>query len=860
MAAGNLYNIGLFSNIGSVNIPSFIDYVVTEGYSVAGLGAATYAVTATTGATAYRKQSSDGRWWQIDVNQLYPAMVGALGDGVTDDAAAYQAALNYGAGSPGSVFGGRLIGSIASPLIIPNGVRLEGLGGQQSASGLKLLSTFPHTTINGDQTLPYAAFSSTFTLNVASTAGFPLGSGGITPAGGVGVLVCKERTILYTGTTSTSFTGCWTVPCDIGVTLANGSAISTPAVWLTGPGDGQVGFSTRIDGFSIDCNDVAGSACLWTSHLQEGGGWSDMLFKAFRNYGFRADQAYAFGPTAAQCNDWDGKDYWCTTSDNAESECVDIHIALIWPPGGVKTPQQDYGLRNGSHVVMHNGGPNGTAIRIDGCVGNYGPFHMESKNRGIVIGEYSRCSVVLSGYTISNSWSNSGGAGVDLGAAYGNSAFVMNGIKADAIDVANRVILNDQNVGAVAASQKLTSSANYADGDTISIGRLGTTAKVYTLQTTLTNVDGNIHIAATEAQTLTNIANAINASGGTAGTDYATAMTPHPNVFGTSDGQHIVTATALIKGTAANAVTTTETSGTASWGEATLAGGVAGSLSQTLEQIQEYRLFADGSSQINGGARYGLYANRPSANSSGMSGALWGSTDLGRFNLAMNNRWYGINLDPGITLVSDSLVTGALDGGSSSTQVFTFAKTTTIGNHVIIAITAAPDKVVTGIVDSAGNVYQVDVTKSGQGPAVSICSSHITVGNSISDTLTATLSGTCNYICGQATQWSGLKASGWADVTNTNNGSTGSGAINPTTVNTVPDVLWYGAVAFTDSSYRTAGTGFTALTGALSGAGNRRVSPIYKISSDFDTGGITWGGGSNGWDAGVVKYKAASAS
>ena len=53
----------------------------TSGYSIGGLGAASYRRVAAGPATAYRTQSLDGAWWEIDEYQIDPAMVGALVNG-----------------------------------------------------------------------------------------------------------------------------------------------------------------------------------------------------------------------------------------------------------------------------------------------------------------------------------------------------------------------------------------------------------------------------------------------------------------------------------------------------------------------------------------------------------------------------------------------------------------------------------------------------------------------------------------------------------------------------------------------------------------------------------------------------------
>jgi len=121
-------------------------------------------------------------------------------------------------------------------------------------------------------------------------------------------------------------------------------------------------------------------------------------------------------------------------------------------------------------------------------------------------------------------------------------------------------------VTAVASTGVLTASA-IANGDTITIG-----AKVYTFQDTLTDVDGNVKRSGTLATDLANLVKAINLTG-VAGTDYATSSVIDANVSAVSDAT-TMTVTAKTAGTAGDAIASTETSATAAWGAATLAGGV----------------------------------------------------------------------------------------------------------------------------------------------------------------------------------------------------------------------------------------------------------------------------------------------
>lgn len=88
--------VGLFANLGGLNIPIGTDVIQTDGYAQTGLGGARYVVTASTTATAYRKRSLNGRWFELAADQdVTPAMFGAPIDGVTNDVPAIQAAVDW---------------------------------------------------------------------------------------------------------------------------------------------------------------------------------------------------------------------------------------------------------------------------------------------------------------------------------------------------------------------------------------------------------------------------------------------------------------------------------------------------------------------------------------------------------------------------------------------------------------------------------------------------------------------------------------------------------------------------------------------------------------------------------------------
>lgn len=125
-------------------------------------------------------------------------------------------------------------------------------------------------------------------------------------------------------------------------------------------------------------------------------------------------------------------------------------------------------------------------------------------------------------------------------------------------------------VATVKATQTLTASANFGDTETVTIN-----GKTYTMQSSLTNTDGHVKIAATLTLSLVNLLNAINGSGGVSGTDYAAATVAHTTVDGVSSDATTLVVRAKATGTAGNAYAVAETAANASWGGATLSGGVA---------------------------------------------------------------------------------------------------------------------------------------------------------------------------------------------------------------------------------------------------------------------------------------------
>lgn len=115
-------------------------------------------------------------------------------------------------------------------------------------------------------------------------------------------------------------------------------------------------------------------------------------------------------------------------------------------------------------------------------------------------------------------------------------------------------------------------SGQPANGQTFTVG-----AKTYTMQTVLTNVDGNILIGGTFQDTVANILAATTLGPG-AGTVYAALMTAHPTVtFSFIDATHIGLE-AITPGAAGNSIVTTEGLNNAFFDSGTLTGGWDGAI------------------------------------------------------------------------------------------------------------------------------------------------------------------------------------------------------------------------------------------------------------------------------------------
>ena len=139
------------------------------------------------------------------------------------------------------------------------------------------------------------------------------------------------------------------------------------------------------------------------------------------------------------------------------------------------------------------------------------------------------------------------------------------------------------------ASLALTLTGVPSNAETLTLG-----GKVYTFQTTLTNVDGNIQIGADELETAANIIAAVNLGAG-AGTAYAAATTANPHVYAENGGAGVVNVVAKVPGVIGNYVPVAEgmTNATFAGGGTVLANGAGHVFTAIAEILLNAQLNSD---------------------------------------------------------------------------------------------------------------------------------------------------------------------------------------------------------------------------------------------------------------------------
>jgi hypothetical protein len=106
-------------------------------------------------------------------------------------------------------------------------------------------------------------------------------------------------------------------------------------------------------------------------------------------------------------------------------------------------------------------------------------------------------------------------------------------------------------------------------------------------------------------------------------------------------------------------------------------------------------------------------------------------------------------------------------GGGSTTTALTTSATAAVGERIVVSLAwFEAGSSITGVVDSAGNTYAIDI-QSYSGIGIAICSAHVTSQLTSGGTITITYSAAaCDWRNIHAATYSGVASSSAVDTTN----------------------------------------------------------------------------------------------
>lgn len=195
-------------------------------------------------------------------------------------------------------------------------------------------------------------------------------------------------------------------------------------------------------------------------------------------------------------------------------------------------------------------------------------------------------------------------------------------------------------------------------------------------------------------------------------------------------------------------------------------------------------------------------------------------------------------------------------------QTVAVSAATAAGNTAVLVVKAASGKSVTGVTDTQGNTWTVDVVGGSVGVTANVCSALMAVALTTSDTITITFSATgMGATLGAAYEYSGIATSGRVDQTasafSSSNGTLA--AVGPTGTTTQASELAVTAVSANKAeSGVTVSAGWTIEDSGQSAASSACLQVADQIVSSVQAFSATWTlPTSGGWAVAIATYKAA---
>lgn len=259
--------------------------------------------------------------------------------------------------------------NLERPLIIPDNVKLIGMGGR-GATSLFATSAFPSMTLNNGGTLTLPA--STITMTTMSP-NMPTTGGVITMLSSNGI-----QKVLYTGISGNNFTG-----CTQGTgTVTDGAVVGTFAIWLGDPIAATTGaYGARIESLYIDLSPTGassgarpGGSGLFTNRAQEESGARDVLF---RNYMHRGMCINAIVPSGQVTQNMMFRGLTLQASSTSDANLVSCEYN-----GAGATCR---GMDDVTFVSVGLIAVPGVALSLIGASGVYSRFNVEQHATGILV-------------------------------------------------------------------------------------------------------------------------------------------------------------------------------------------------------------------------------------------------------------------------------------------------------------------------------------------------------------------------------------------------------------------------------------------------------------------------------------------